>query len=30
MRLMSPSELTAFIHAERELWKPIAQGIGGG
>jgi tripartite-type tricarboxylate transporter receptor subunit TctC len=29
-RLMSPSELTAFIHAERELWKPIAQGIGGG
>ena len=29
-RPMSPSELTAFIHAERELWKPIAQGIGGG
>ena len=28
-RLMSPPELTAFIHAERELWKPIAQGIGG-
>jgi tripartite-type tricarboxylate transporter receptor subunit TctC len=27
-RSMSPSELSAFIRAERELWKPIAQNIG--
>jgi tripartite-type tricarboxylate transporter receptor subunit TctC len=28
-RTMSPSELSTFIRGERELWKPIAQGIGG-
>ena len=27
-RAMSPSELSAFIRHERELWRPIAQNIG--
>jgi tripartite-type tricarboxylate transporter receptor subunit TctC len=26
-RVMSPSELSAFIRGERELWKPVAQSI---
>jgi tripartite-type tricarboxylate transporter receptor subunit TctC len=28
-RTMSPAELSAFIRSERELWRPIAQRIGG-